>query len=69
MQHTHTKPQCKWPVTRLSGLGSEAELGHVAVEDDELRLEEDVAVDGEPDAGVGLDATEASCESWLANLG
>jgi hypothetical protein len=31
------------------------------VEDDELRLEEDVAVDGEADAGVGLDAAEACC--------
>ena len=31
-----------------------------ALEDDELGLEEDVAVDGEADAGVGLDATKAS---------
>ena len=50
----------------LSGLGSKAELGRARhVEDDELRLEEDVAVDGEANAGVGLDTTEAGCETSL----
>ena len=32
-----------------------------ALEDDKLRLEEDIAVDGEADAGVGLDTAEAGC--------
>ena len=53
----------------LSGLGSKAELrraGHV--EDNELRLEEDVAVDGESDSGVGLDTTEAGCNMLLVSL-
>ena len=53
----------------LSGLGSKAELGRAGhVEDNELRLEEDVAVDGEPNAGVGLDTTEAGCETSLVFL-
>lgn len=43
-------------------LGCEANFRDGAVEDHELRLEEDVAVDGEPDAGVRLDATEAACK-------
>lgn len=38
----------------------EPQLGRAgALEDDELGLEEDVAVDGEADAGVGLDPAEA----------
>lgn len=46
----------------LSGLGSKSELRRAgAIENNELRLEEDVAINGEPDAGVGLDTTEASC--------
>ena len=44
-----------------SWLGSETKLGSGStVEYDELRLEEDVTVDGEANASVGLDATEAS---------
>lgn len=42
------------------GLGRKAQLGAgVAVEDDELALEEDVPEDVDADAGVGLDAAEA----------
>ena len=53
----------------LSGLGSKAELGRARhVEDNELRLEEDVAVDGESDACVGLDTTEAGCDTSLVSL-
>ncbi len=53
----------------LSGLGSKAELGRARhVEDDELRLEEDVAVDGESNTCVGLDTTEAGCEKSLVFL-
>ena len=53
----------------LSGLGSKAELGRARhVEDNELRLEEDVAVDGETNACVGLDATEAGYDTSLVSL-
>lgn len=53
----------------LSGLGSKAELGWARhVEDDELGLEEDVAVDGEANACIGLDTTEAGCEGSLVSL-
>ena len=51
----------------LSRFGSKAELGWAGhVEDDELRFKEDVAVDGEANACVGLDTTEASCESLVS---
>lgn len=45
----------------LSGLGGETETGCALglVEDDELRLEEDVTVDGHANTTVGLDTTEA----------
>ena len=50
----------------LSRLGSKAELGRARhVKDDELRLEEDVAVDRESNTCVGLDTTEAGCEKSL----
>ena len=50
----------------LSGLGSKAELGWAGhVKDDELRFEEDVAIDGETNACVRLDTTEAGCEVSL----
>ena len=53
----------------LSGLGSKAELGRAGhVEDNELRLEEDVAVDGESNACVGLDTAEAGCDTLLVSL-
>ena len=50
----------------LSRLGSKAELGWAGhVKNDELRFEEDVAVDGEANARVRLDTTEAGCEVSL----
>ena len=53
----------------LSRLGSKAELGWAGhVEDDELRLEEDVAVNGEANACIGLDTTEAGCEVSLVTV-
>lgn len=43
----------------LQRLGRKAETGSAAaVENDELGFEEDVAEDGEADAGVRLDAAE-----------
>lgn len=43
----------------LQGFWCETQLQWRALEDDELRLEEDVSEDGEADAGIALDATEA----------
>lgn len=57
--------------SRLADTLGEAQLGRAgALEDDELGLEEDVAVDGEADAGVGLDAAEAGylCHITSASL-
>ena len=49
---------------RLCSLGRKAKLwGGRAVENHELRLEEDVAVDTEANAGVALDTTEAGAAS------
>ena len=39
----------------------DADRGPGAVEDDELRLEEDVAVDGERETLAGLQAAETDC--------
>lgn len=44
---------------------SKAERVVAAVERNELRLEEDVTVDGQA-GGTGLETTEASCEVLLA---
>ena len=45
----------------LQRLSSKAKSWAIAtIKDNELRLEEDVAEDGEADASVGLNATEAS---------
>ncbi len=44
----------------LEVLGSPADLGVAAVEDDESGLEGDISVDGSTDAGVALETTEAS---------
>lgn len=51
------------PFIILQRLGGESKLRSTRSvgEDDELRFEEDVAVDGETDAGVGLETAEASC--------
>lgn len=43
----------------------DADGGAGAVEDDELGLEEDVAVDGEGKTLVGLEAAETDCYFWL----
>ena len=51
------------PATCSSGLGCKPELRRAGpVEHHELALEEDVAKDGEANAGIGLDAPEALCE-------
>lgn len=52
---------CNGAWIHLQRLISKAKPWAIAtVENDELRLEEDVAEDGETDASVGLNATEAS---------
>ena len=43
--------------------GSKSELWSGVLEDDELRLKEDVTVDGESDAGVALDTAKAGWRS------
>ena len=53
-------------VQLLSCLRSKSELWatRALVKDDVLALEEDVAVDSEPDASIRLDATEAFCRTY-----
>jgi len=51
----------------LADTGRETKLRRAgALEDDELGLEEDVAVDGEADASVRLDTTEAGCRRVIS---
>lgn len=52
--------------TTLSGFGGDAKLGGALVEDGKYCLEEDVAIDGEPDASVALYTAEAGCEAVSA---
>lgn len=62
-RHVHPMICCS------SGLGREPELwGTGSVENYELALEEDIAEDGEANAGIRLNAPEALCKQLSENV-